>query len=134
MTDASNVLSRLEIPEQRMSALELLPARFDALSMQIERLRDETRGGLSALRAEMCDGDEETRRVLRDEIRAGDEQTRALVRTLNDETRTHMLVLHEDLVERVKRLGEAPAAQPSGGARVADRQPGRRGKAPRRGR
>jgi hypothetical protein len=36
------------------------------------------------------------------------------MRELNRETRAHMLALHEDLVERIKRIGEAlaPAAPP----------------------
>jgi hypothetical protein len=39
--------------------------------------------------------------VLRDEIRTGDEETRRLMR-----------VLHEDLVERIKTVGEAMDRSP----------------------
>jgi hypothetical protein len=31
------------------------------------------------------------------------------MRELNEETRRHMLVLHEDLVDRLKRIGEGGA-------------------------
>ena len=57
------------------------------------------------LRVEIRSVDEQ----LRAEIRAGSQETQALARSLNEETRTHMLVLHEHLLERIRRLGEAPA-------------------------
>jgi hypothetical protein len=49
----------------------------------------------SALRAEIRSGDDETRQVLRAEIRAGDQATQSLMR-----------VLHEDVIARIKLLGE----------------------------
>ena len=58
---------RVEVLEEKVGVLELLPARIDRLEV-----------------------------VLRDEIRTGDEETRRLMR-----------VLHEDLVERIKTVGEA---------------------------
>jgi hypothetical protein len=62
--------------------LEELPARVDALTLQISQLRDEMGVEFSAVRAEMASGfsdvraeihvgDEETRRVLGREIRTG---------------------------------------------------------------
>jgi len=140
------LLARLEILEQRVNVLETLPARVDALAEQIVQLRDDMLGAFSALRTETRAGDEETRESLRDEIRAGDEETRrqlrdeiragdeetrrqlrdeirtgdeatqSLMRELVQETRAHMLVLHEDLVERIKRIGEAPSSSPPAGA------------------
>jgi hypothetical protein len=67
-----------------MARLEELPARVDALTLQVSQLRDEMRSGFSAVRGEIQAGDQETRRTLREEIRAGDEETR---RTLRDEIR-----------------------------------------------
>ena len=84
------------------------------------QLRDEIRVGDEETRRQLRDeiraGDEETRRQLRDEIRTGDEATQSLMRELVQETRAHMLVLHEDLVERIKRIGEAPSSSPPAGA------------------
>jgi len=84
------------------------------------QLRDEIRAGDEETRRQLRDeiraGDEETRRQLRDEIRTGDEATQSLMRELVQETRAHMLVLHEDLVERIKRIGEAPSSSPPAGA------------------
>ena len=121
----AKLLTRLEILEQRVTVLEWLPAKVDALAAQIVQLRDEMRAEFSAIRVEMRTGDLATQASLREEIRAGDEETRRvlreeirasenLMRELIGETRAHMLVLHEDLVERIKRIGEAlaPAAQP----------------------
>src|SRR5713101_4874042 len=78
------LVRRIESLESRVAVLEQLPARFDALALQISQMREEIRGEFSALRSEIRAGDEETRRVLRDEIRAGDEETR---RVLRDEIR-----------------------------------------------
>jgi hypothetical protein len=58
---------------------------MDALESQIVRLRGEMRGEFSAVRSE---------------IRSGDE-----------ETRTQMRVLHEDLVSRIAMLGEGHAGR-----------------------
>ena len=121
----AKLLTRVELLEQRVTVLEMLPAKVDALATQIVQLRDEMRAEFSAIRAEMRTGDLATQGSLREEIRAGDEETRRvlreeirgsedLMRELNRETRAHMLALHEDLVERIKRIGEAlvPAAPP----------------------
>jgi predicted phage tail protein len=110
MTTAK-LLTRLEILEQRVTALEAMPARLDALSVQIQQLRQQMHDGLSALREEIRAGDEETRRVLREAV---------------NETRTHMLVLHEDLVERIKRLGDALSSSPSASTKNDPDAPGRK--------
>jgi hypothetical protein len=106
-----NPLTRLEFLEQRVTVLETLPAKIDALADQIVQLRGEMRSEFSALRAEMRGGDdvvregvrdeiragdEETRRVLREEIRAGDEETRRQMREINDETRREMRQLNDE--------------------------------------
>ena len=59
--------TRVERLEQRMTALEELPAQVGALESQIVQLRGEMHGEFAALRMEMRAGDEETRRVLREE-------------------------------------------------------------------
>jgi hypothetical protein len=76
--------ARMDNVEQRVTRLEELPARVDALALQISQLGDEMHGEFSTVRDEIRGGDEETRRTLRDEIRAGDEETR---RVLRDEIR-----------------------------------------------
>ena len=83
--------------------METWEARFEAtatsLRSEISQLREEMHVQLSA-----------TRDGLRDEIRSGDERVltelRAEIRTGDEETRRFMRVLHEDLVERITRLGE----------------------------
>jgi len=57
---------RVEILEHKVQTLETLPARVEAVELQIVQLRDEMRGEFAALRQEF-----------RAEIRGGDEQLRA---------------------------------------------------------
>jgi predicted nucleic acid-binding Zn-ribbon protein len=64
--------------EQKVETLERLPGQVAALVTQIAQLRVEVRDEFSAIRAEMAAGDEETRTLMR--------------------------ILHEDVVERIKRL------------------------------
>ena len=66
--------------ERRVDKLEQLPKRMDALEVQIVQLRTEMRDEFSAIRQEM---------------RAGDQETRTLMR-----------VLHEDVIGRIALLGE----------------------------
>jgi hypothetical protein len=73
-------------------SLQKLPARMDALELQILQFRDEVRVEFSAVRQEMREGYS----VVRREMREGDE-----------ETRRYMRVLYEDLIERIERIGEA---------------------------
>lgn len=81
-------------------------ARFDAavgsLTKQISQLREQNDTDHSAMRQEMRTADKtlaETMRTteasLREAIQAGDEETRRLMR-----------VLHEDVIERIARIGE----------------------------
>jgi len=127
---------RMDFVERKVVALETLPDRVGALEVQVSALRDEMRTGFSALlgeirvgdegtrselRAEIRAGDETTRSELRAEIRAGDETTRSelraemrsLAETLrqeirsgDEETRTLMRVLHEDVIGRLALLQE----------------------------
>jgi hypothetical protein len=79
---------------------------FSALREEIHAGDEETR---HVLREEIHSGDEETRRVVREEIRAGDEETRRVlgeeIRAGDEENRRFMRILHEDVVDRLGRLG-----------------------------
>ena len=107
--------ARVDSLEQRVTHLEELPARVDALTLQVSQLRDEMRVEFSAVRSEIRTGDENTCRTLRDEIRAGDENT---CRTLRDEIRAgdarvmeQARVLHEDVVSRLALIQEGVKAR-----------------------
>lgn len=51
--------------------------------------------------------------AVRREIRDGDEETRRLVREMGADLRTHMLVLHEEVIGRIGLLGEGrPPVRP----------------------
>jgi len=63
------------------------------------------------LETKIIEGDTETRRYLEAKIIEGDAETRRYLETKivegDTETRTFMRVLHEDLVERIRLLGDA---------------------------
>jgi hypothetical protein len=86
------------------------------LELQFLQFREEMRMAFSALDATVRAGDEETRHVLREEIRAGDEETRRVLRGESrdgdGESRRFMRVLYEDLVDRIKTLGEGGPLTP----------------------
>ena len=86
---------RVAVLERKVEVLETLPARVAAVELQILQLRDEVRGEFSALRREIADGADLLRNELRAEIRQGDE-----------ETRRYMRVLHEDVIARITALGD----------------------------
>ncbi len=100
--------------EKRVAALEAALSGFvtvadlervqAALSQQILQLESAMRAEFSAVRSEMRAGDAETRQGLREEIRAGDEETRSLMRAL-----------HEDVIERLKLLGNNGPSKPRKG-------------------
>jgi hypothetical protein len=115
-------IRRIEILEQKVEGLEVLPARMTTLGSQILQLGDDMRAEFSAIRQEMAtaisrleerisSGDEETRRyagalhqdlierlsVLEERMTSGDE-----------ETRRYMRVLHEDVIEKISRIQESP--------------------------
>jgi hypothetical protein len=115
------VVGRIESLEQRVTHLEQLPARVDALTEQISQLRTEMHGefsasraemnaGLTAVRDEMRGGDERCLRTLREEIRAGDEETRRVlreeIRAGNAEIMSQVRTLHEDMMSRFALLQE----------------------------
>ena len=76
---------RVTLLEQRVEDPASLPARVTAVELQILQLRQEMRTEFSGVRQE-----------LRAEIRQGDEQTRR-----------YMRVLHEEVIARIAALGDA---------------------------
>ncbi len=88
-------VTALEAAVSRVVTIHDLEAVQAALGEQILQLHNDMRVEFSAVRAEVRAGDEETRRVLREESRAGDVETRSLMRALL-----------EDVIVRIKRLGE----------------------------
>ena len=96
------LVKRVETLENTLGTLETLPKRMDAFEArlglvegQIVQLRVEMHAEFSAVRKEMKAGHEALRTGLRAEIREGDEETRTLMRAL-----------HEDVIDRIKLLGE----------------------------
>ena len=82
---------RMDRLERRVEILERLPDRVTAVESQIVLLRDEMRSEFSAVRADAV----ETRRVLTERMES-----------LFDANQRHVRLLHEDLVERIARMGE----------------------------
>jgi hypothetical protein len=80
-----NLTDRVGILERKMERLEELPEALASLASQVSHFRDEMRVELSALRAD---------------VRAGD-----------DETRRYMRILYEDALDRISRVGEGRPPQ-----------------------
>jgi phosphoglycerate-specific signal transduction histidine kinase len=91
------LIRRIEILEQKVEGLELLPARMTTLESQILQLGDDMRVEFSAMRQEMATAISQLEERLVERIRSGDE-----------ETRRYMRVLHEDVIERISRIQEGP--------------------------
>ena len=73
---------RVDILEQQMTELRGLPERVGRVESQLSQLRTEMRAEFSAVRQDMVNGDEETRRQMR--------------------------VLHEEVIDRLKLLAPKP--------------------------
>lgn len=91
---------RVEILEQKVEQLETLPARIAAVESQILQLRDEMRTEFSAVRRELTS-------LFRTELHINVDSLRAEIRQGDEETRRYMRVLHEDVIARIAGLGEA---------------------------
>lgn len=105
---------RMENLEQIVEPLRALPdrltnveSRLTTVESQIVQLRVEIRDEFSAMRRDMATKDDLTRFATKDEL------ARAVAGLA---TRSEMLMLHEDLVERLKVLGES-LARPAKGRR-----------------
>src|SRR5204863_4601386 len=88
---------RVEILEQRVGGLETLPARVDAVELQIVHLRTEMRAGFADVRQEIRAGQE----VIREEIHAGQEVLREEIHAgqevLREEIHAGQEVLREEI-------------------------------------
>ena len=123
-----NLTDRIEIVEQKVHILESLPPRMEAVALQIIQLRAEMSSEFSSMRDEMRGGEaqlwQEIRAAdarLRQEIRAFHtglreemgtletsllEKIRADIRDGDEQTRTYMRVLHEEVISKLAALGE----------------------------
>jgi hypothetical protein len=95
-----DLIQRIEILEQEVAGLELLPACMTAVESQILQLDSDMRAGFSAIRQEMASAISQLKERLGERIRSGDE-----------ETRRYMRVLHEDVIERISRIQEGPTSR-----------------------
>ena len=102
---------RVEVLEEKVGLLSVLPDRLTSLQAGVAALRTEMRAGFAALRAEMQEREERLRAEMREgqerlrtEMQEGQENLRVEMRTGDEETRRLMRVLHEDVIERIARL------------------------------
>lgn len=86
---------RVDRLEQRMDALETLPAQVANLATQILQFREDVDRALSAVRQDLGAEMAVQGNQLRHEMREGDEETRRFMR-----------VLHEEVIERLSRIEE----------------------------
>jgi hypothetical protein len=122
-----NLTDRVEILEQKVRILETLPPRMEAVAWQIIQLRKEMSVEFRSVRDEIRAVDaglrDEIRAVdagLRQAIRAVDvglrvemetreasllEKIRAEIRDGDEQTRTYMRVLHEEVISKIATLG-----------------------------
>jgi hypothetical protein len=114
-----------ETLEKRVERLEALPARIDALEVQISEFRAEVRAEFSATRKELRQEMTTMAAGLRQEIATMGAELRQEMTTMGAELRqqtaamgtelrgemataAEMRLLHEDVIERIKLLGERP--------------------------
>jgi len=77
---ARSLSERIEILEQKVGGLQLLPERVAAVESQILQLRSEMRDEFSAIRGRFADVERR--------IQEGDEETRRFMRVLDEEVLT----------------------------------------------
>jgi hypothetical protein len=90
-----SVVRQVERLEERVTVLEQLPARLDALTLQVSQLRSEMHAEFSAVRSEMRTGNEALAETLRAEIKSSEEQTRSQMRMLHEEVIARLALLQE---------------------------------------
>ena len=93
---------RVDRLEERVTILEQLPDRIDAVKSQILQLREEMHREFSNVRDDIRSADEETRRVLGAEMR----QLREDFRSVADEIMGQARTLYEDMNATLKILCE----------------------------
>ena len=92
--------ARVEILKQKVERLEKLPARMEAVELQILQLRQEMRADFSAVQAEM----NAMGTGMRMEIRALREELVVKIEAGDEETRRYMRVLHEDVIAKIETI------------------------------
>ena len=100
----ATLAQRVEILEQKVEQLETLPARMAAVELQILQLRDEMRSEFSAVRRELTDLFRTELQTNIDSLRA---EIRAEIRQGDEETRRYVRVLHEDVIARIAALSDS---------------------------
>lgn len=98
----SPLTRRVQILEEKVGSLERLPARIDAIELQILQFREEVRVEFSATRGEFLARIALTEGALLHEMNQLDE--RAASR--DAETRRFMKLLYEDALARIATIGE----------------------------
>ena len=138
---------RVERLEQRVTTLEQLPARVDALALQISQLRDEMHVEFSAVRDEVRAGDERVIATLREEmhtefsairseIKTGDER---VVTTLREDIATVARMLRDELLgainaAKVEVMGQSRTLYEDMHAKFSIVEEGRQSRGKRRSR
>jgi archaellum component FlaC len=109
---------RREIAGVRDELRQEIAGVRDELRQEIAGVRDELRqeiaGARDELRQEIAGARDELHQEItgvRDELRAQTAATHALMHSLIGDTRTHMLVLHEEVLERIRLIGEGRPAR-----------------------
>jgi hypothetical protein len=97
----SPLARRVQILEEKVESLEKLPARIEALELQILQFREEVRAEFTA-----------TREGLGAEMRELETRLKALISDGDEETRRYMRVLHEEVIARIATIGEGGRSRP----------------------
>ena len=87
---------RVEKLEEQVTTLQQLPARVDALSVQISQLREDLGAKISAMDARISG----TEKSLREEILASDDRIRAQARMLHEDVISRLALIQEGRRER----------------------------------
>jgi len=98
------LVRRVEIVEEKVDALSLLPERVTAVETRLVTLHDEFTSFRTEVRAEFV--------AVRAEIRAGDEETRHQMRVLHEDVISRIGLLQEGIDRRNGRSGRSPRTPP----------------------
>lgn len=93
-----------------MNELSTLPERVGGLEAQVLQLRGEMKVELSAIVAEQSSMRSELSAIQTQQsaVRSELAAIRAEIRAGDEETRRHARMLHEEVIDRLKRLQEGP--------------------------
>ena len=103
-----SVVARVERFEERVTILEELPSRVDALSTQISQVRDEMHREFSNVHNEIHAGDD----AVMDHARELHESLKAQIQAVDDRVMNHTRMLHEDLKADLKLIREGQSSGP----------------------